>query len=68
VRAFLAQAGVATNCDLPLTIALPAPGNSTIEATIPNSGAMLALASNTSLVFRVRGSDGVIRQAALTLA
>jgi hypothetical protein len=46
---------------------LPPPGNAA-EANLANLGGMLCLASNTSLVFRVRGSDGVIRQAALTLA
>jgi hypothetical protein len=53
---------------LPTAIALPAPGNATLEGGIPNSGAMMALTSNTSLTFRVRGTDGVIRQASLTLA
>jgi hypothetical protein len=67
-RALTMQGGVGAFFSFPLAVPLNAPGSAPAEALIPNSGAMLALASNTSLVFRVRGSDGVIRQAALTLA
>jgi hypothetical protein len=62
-----ASAGAA-QINVPLAIALPAPGNATFENGIPGSGVMMALTSNTSLTFRVKGSDGVIRQASLTLA
>ena len=52
----------------PFAQALPAPATSALEANMPNSSAMLTLTSNTQLTFRVRGSDGVMRQGSVTLA
>lgn len=52
----------------PIGVSLPAPGNGAYEGALPNGSCLFTLTSNTSLTFRVKGSDGVIRQGSITLA
>jgi hypothetical protein len=51
----------------PAITVLTGPG-SPVETAMPNNGLTICTGSNTQLLFRFKGSDGVIRQGALTLS
>lgn len=65
---FIPGANPLTVSALPFAAALPASPIAALESQMPNMSLMVCANTNTLLIFRFKGSDGVMRQATLTAA
>lgn len=62
------NAGLLTTVVTPLAMYPPPPNTAAYESLMTNSSILICASSNTQLVFRYKGTDGVFRQGTLNLA